>query len=126
MGYEIEFYKTENGHIPVEEFIKSLEAKFSAKIMRDIKLLKEFGSDLHKPYVDSIKGKKYKGLMELRTKQSSNIFRVFFFALVKDEKTKIETAVLLHGIQKKTNKTPAKDLETALARKKDYEARRKK
>ena len=110
MGYEIEFYKTENGHIPVEEFIKSLEAKFSAKIMRDIKLLKEFGSDLHKPYVDSIKGKKYKGLMELRTKQSSNIFRVFFFALVKDEKLKLKLQFSYMEFKRKLTKHQLKIL----------------
>ena len=33
-------------------------------------------------------------------------------------------AVLLHAIQKKTDKTPKKELETALARMKDYESRR--
>jgi hypothetical protein len=34
MGYEIEFYKTENGRKPVEEVIKSLQEKQIAKILR--------------------------------------------------------------------------------------------
>ena len=97
MGYEIEFYKTESGRIPVDEFIH---------------------------YVDSIKGDKYAGLMELRTKQANNIFRTFYFVVVKDEETKTEKAVLLHAIQKKTDKTPKKELETALSRMKDYKSRR--
>jgi len=43
MGYEIEFYKTESGRIPVEEFIYSLQEKQSAKVVKDIRLLKEMG-----------------------------------------------------------------------------------
>lgn len=123
MGYEIEFYKTENGRNPVDEFIKSLQEKESAKVVKDIRLLKEMGAKLHFPYVDSIKGDKYAGLMELRTKQSNNIFRTFYFVVVKDEERKEEKAVLLHAIQKKTNKTPKKELETALARMKEYKSR---
>ena len=123
MGYEIEFYKTENGRKPVEEFIKSLQEKQIAKILRDITLLQENGSDLHYPYVDSIKGEKYCGLMELRTNQGNNIFRTFYFVVVKDEETQKEKAVLLHAIQKKKPKTPKKELDTALARMKEYKSR---
>lgn len=123
MGYEIEFYKTENGRKPVEEFIKSLQEKQIAKILRDITLLQENGSDLHYPYVDSIKGEKYSGLMELRTNQGNNIFRTFYFVVVKDEETQKEKAVLLHAIQKKKPKTPKKELDTALARMKAYKSR---
>lgn len=123
MGYEIEFYKTENGRCPVNEFIHSLQEKQAAKVVRDIRLLKEMGSGLHYPYTDSIKGDKYDGLMELRTKQASNIFRTFYFVVVKDDENKSEKAVLLHAIQKKTNKTPKKELDTALGRMKDYKLR---
>ena len=123
MGYEIEFYKTENGRNPVGEFIQSLQEKQTAKILRDIDLLHDKGDTLHYPYVDSIKGDKYAGLMELRTKQASDIFRTVYFIVVKDEETKAEKAVLLHAIQKKTNKTPKRELETALARMKDYKSR---
>lgn len=91
--------------------------------MRDITLLQSKGSDLHYPYVDCIKGDRYAGLMELRTKQAGGIFRTFYFVIVKDFETKKEKAVLLHAIQKKTNKTPKRELETALARMKDYKSR---
>lgn len=123
MGYEIEFYQTESGKVPVAEFIRSLDAKQTAKVLRDIDLLKDFGSELHFPYVDSIKGEKYKGLMELRTKQASNIFRTFYFVVAKDGKTGTDKAVLLHAIQKKTDRTPKRELDTALARMKDYKNR---
>lgn len=124
MGYEIEFYKTESGHDPVSDFIKTLDKKHAAKIYQNIGMLRDFGADLHFPYVDSIKGDKYKGLMELRTIQAKNIFRTFYFVIVKDSKKKIEKAVLLHAIQKKTNRTHKKELDVALARMKEYKARR--
>lgn len=114
---EIEFYKTESGRVPVDEFLKGLSIKQSAKIYQSIKLLKDFGNELHYPYVESIKGEKYKGLMELRTKAVDGIFRIFYFVIVENK------AVLLHAIQKKTDKTPQKELETALARMKEYRAR---
>lgn len=123
MGYGIEFYQTESGKVPVAEFIRSLDAKQTAKVLRDIDLLKDFGSELHFPYVDSIKGEKYKGLMELRTKQASNIFRTFYFVVTKDGKIGTDKAVLLHAIQKKTDRTPKRELDTALARMKDYKNR---
>ena len=78
---------------------------------------------MHYPYVDSIKGDRYAGLMELRTKQASDIFRTFYFVVVKDKETKAEKVVLLHAIQKKTDKTPKKELETALTRMKDHKSR---
>nr|MBP3282192.1 type II toxin-antitoxin system RelE/ParE family toxin [Treponema sp.] len=123
MGYEIEFYKTESGRNPVAEFIRSLQKKQYARIVQDMTLLQTMGSDLHYPYVDFIRGDKYKGLMELRTKQANNIFRTFYFVVIKDESENSEKAVLLHAIQKKTDKTPKKELETALARMKDYKSR---
>ena len=114
---EIEFYKTESGREPVSEFILRLQGKQSAKVLQNIELLEKFGNELHYPYVESIKGEKYKGLMELRTKAIDGVFRVFYFVVVENK------AVLLHAIQKKTDKTPQKELETALARMKEYKAR---
>ncbi len=46
---EIEFYKTESGRVPVDEFLKGLNIKQSAKIYQSIKLLKDFGNELHYP-----------------------------------------------------------------------------
>ena len=75
-----------------------------------------FGSELHFPEVDAIRGHKYKGLFELRTKFATDIFRVFYFVDDFD-------AILLHGIVKKQNKTPANDLDIALSRMIDYKWR---
>ncbi|MCL2441753.1 MAG: type II toxin-antitoxin system RelE/ParE family toxin [Treponema sp.] len=118
MEYKVEMYEKESGKIPVKDFIQSLEAKKQAKIAREIDLLEKFGSELHFPHVDSIKGEKYKGLLELRIEFASNIFRIFFFL------PSINNAILLHGIKKK-QKTPIKELDVALERMKNYLRRNK-
>ena len=107
-------YEKTDGKIPVMDFIQGLEAKKQAKIAREIDLLKMFGDELHYPHVDKVEGMKYKDLKELRIKLATNIFRIFFFL------PKENTAILLHGIVKKTQKTPRKELDVALERMKEY------
>lgn len=54
-------------------------------------------------------------LYEIRIKHGSDIFRVFCFF----DKGKL--IVLTHGFQKKTQKTPKRDIEKAIKIKKEYE-----
>ena len=117
MDWEIEYYQKENGEIPVELFLLSLESKLRAKAYSDILLLKRLGINIRAPYSAPVKGDKYKGLFELRTKFSSDITRIFYFLFDKNK------FVLLHGFVKKTDKTPERELERALSHKLDYERR---
>jgi len=117
MEYSVEMYEKTDGKIPVLEFILNLNAKQQAKIFREIDLLEKFGNELHYPHVDSIKGDKYKGLLELRIEFASDIFRIFFFLYQGNN------AVLLHGIVKKKQKTPKKELDVALDRMNNYKER---
>ena len=108
MDWKIEYYQKENGEIPVEDFLLTLEPKLRAKAYNDIMLLKQLGINIRAPYSAPIKGDKYKGIFELRTKFSSDITRIFYFLF---EKNKF---ILLHGFVKKANKTLTKELEKAL------------
>lgn len=110
---EVEFYKTEAGREVVAEFLDSLPEKALAKVFRDIDLLAEYGSDLHEPYTKHIEGP----LWELRSKFSSNVYRIFYF-IWKDNKL-----ILLHGYTKKTQKAPPKEIEVARKRLMDYKMR---
>lgn len=56
------------------------------------------------------------GLFELRTEYNSNIYRVFF---IFDDG---QIVVLFNGFQKKTRKTPNKEIEKALKIKETYYA----
>jgi phage-related protein len=115
----VELYEKLDGKVPVLEFILGLNPKQQAKIYREIDLLEKFGNELHYPHVEKIKGKKFIDLWELRIEFASNIFRIFYFI------PKRNTAILLHGIIKKAQKTPIKELETALVRMNDYLRRKK-
>jgi phage-related protein len=119
MEFIVELYEKVDGKTPVLEFILGLNPKQQAKIYREIDLLEKFGNELHYPHVDIIKGKKYMGLWELRIEFASNIFRIFYFL------PQNNNAVLLHGIVKKKQRTPKKELDVALERMNEYLRREK-
>ncbi len=52
---ELDFYMKENGRIPVQDFLYSLNPKLRAKAFSDIELLKQLGTELREPYVKPIK-----------------------------------------------------------------------
>ena len=105
------------GSIPAMEYLQSLNKKISAKVFSEIELLEKHGFDLREPYVKPIRGKRYKGIYELRTKQSSNIIRTLYF-FYRERKF-----ILLHGFTKKTDAIPVNELEQALRYKEDYRRR---
>jgi len=117
VSWNVDYYIKENGESPVEEFIDSLPPKHIAKVLWEIELLQKLGTNIKAPFASPIKGKKYKGLWELRIQQGSNASRIFYFLPVRN------TFILLHGFLKKTNKTPALELERALACMNDYKRR---
>ena len=117
MDWEVEYYQKENGEIPVEDFLLSLPPKLRAKAYSDILLLARLGTNIREPYSSPIKGEKYKGLFELRTKFSTDITRIFYFTHHNNK------FILLHGFVKKSDKTPVRELERAIKHKNDYESR---
>jgi hypothetical protein len=50
LDWEIEFYQRENGEIPVENFLLSLNPKLRAKAYSDILLLKKLGINIRDPF----------------------------------------------------------------------------
>jgi len=59
------------------------------------------------------------GLFEIRIQQGSDIFRIFCFF------DQGQLVVLANGFQKKTQKTPKKEIEKALKVKEEYESEKK-
>ena len=117
MEWQVEYYKKENGKIPVLEYLLSLNPKMRAKAFSEIELLEKHGAMLREPYVKPIKGAKYKDIFELRIKFASDISRIFYFTFRKN------TFVLLNGFTKKSDKTPRAELDKAVKYKEDYERR---
>lgn len=117
MEFEVEFYKKENGKIPVLDLLLTLQPKMRAKVYSEIELLKMHGHDLREPYVKALKGNINKGIFELRIKFSSNISRIFYFCYMHNR------FVLLNGYIKKSNKASENELDKARRYKLDYERR---
>lgn len=91
------------------EFMEGLTAKEREKVDYALVLLKT-QDRLPSKFVKHIRN----GLYELRTEYDGNIYRVFF---VFDED---KIVVLFNGFQKKTQKTPLREINMALKIKEDY------
>ena len=76
--YKIEFYETDSGNKPIEEFLDSLDVKMNAKMVRLLELLEEKGNKLREPYSKHLED----GIFELRASQSSNISRALYFSIL--------------------------------------------
>ena len=114
MNFEVELYKAEDGTSPVMEFQRSLPAKHHAKSLRDVDLLREFGVALREPYAKQVKGDRYRGLWELRTKFASDVSRIFYFISIRGR------FVLVHGYLKKRDELDVRELEIAKKNMDDY------
>lgn len=108
--FSVEFYRKENGDVPMEEFIASQGRQMRAKIAFTIDLLEEFGNGLREPFSKSLGD----GILELRIKAGSDISRVFYFFIVGNR------AILTHGFIKKTQKTPRREIERAKEYRDDF------
>ena len=111
----VEFYNLPDGSEPAKEFLKSLDPKMKAKMLRTIELLETNGRDLRMPYSEFLDD----GIFELRAKVSSNITRVLYFFYVGNK------AILTNGFIKKTQKTPKEELAKAKKYKSDFIQRQK-
>ena len=102
--WTIFFYIGANGESPVREFISSLDDKTRVRIGSSIERLRTLNTQAREPLVKHLDGKLY----ELRIESSTNIYRVMYFFFTG------RRIVLLHAFQKKSQKTPAKEIETAM------------
>lgn len=101
------FYQTPAGNEPVREWLKSLSKDIRQAVGTDVAKV-QVQWPVSKPLVGSLGN----GLYEARTSFDDNIYRVLFYV-------NGAAIVLLHGFQKKTQKTPKADLELARQRMRD-------
>ena len=107
------FYLSETGNEPVREWLKELPREDKRQIGEDIKTA-QIGWPLGMPLIRKID----KDLWEVRTRLENGIARVFFTV-------DGEHMILLHGLIKKSQKTPQNELKTALTRLGNYQRGRK-
>lgn len=104
--HKIYFYKDKNGNEPVAEYIAELAQKKDKnsriklnKIRDYMKVLSEYGTQAGEPYIKHIDGE----IWELRPLRD----RILFVGWING------SYVLLHQFMKKTQKTPAREIEKA-------------
>jgi phage-related protein len=110
MQFQVEFYDTEDGRTPTQEFLDSLEPKMNAKMVGLMEILEEKGRSLREAYPAPLED----GIFELRATQGSNISRALFFFYVEGR------IVITHGFIKKTQKTPRAQIELAKKYRADF------
>jgi phage-related protein len=96
-----------------EDFFLAQKSKVQDKIMWTLKLI-ESHEQIGANYIKHIKGTK--GLYEIRIKYGTDIFRIFCFF---DESYLI---ILMNGFQKKSQKTPQKEIDKAIKIMRAYES----
>ena len=107
MEYRIRYYSLE-----VQEDVMALPVTLQARYINLTRRMMEFGPNLGLPHTDAFGG----GLFELRLKGAEGIARVFFCTLVDKD------IVMLHCFVKKSQKTPAKELNIARNRLQEIKA----
>lgn len=104
--HKVHFYRDKNGNEPVAEYIgelarkKDKDSRIKLNKIRDyIKVLSEYGTQAGEPYIKHLDGE----IWELRPLRD----RILFVGWVNGG------YVLLHHFMKKTQKTPAREIEQA-------------
>lgn len=113
----INFYRTETGNCPVEEFLDSLSGKQAQKVLWVLRLIEE---------LDLVPGQYFEKLVntediwEVRIQFGGDIFRLLgFFA-------GSSLLILTTGFAKKSQKTPRQEIDLATRRKNEYLSRQRK
>ena len=103
--YFVKFYKnSSNGQEPVLDYIKRLDEKNKAKVLKYVAFLKDNRGYLDEPFSKHITGK----IRELRVDFSRLRHRIFYFTAID------RRIILLHSFLKKTDRTPPKEIKKAL------------
>lgn len=104
MNWTVLFYETDRGEKPVKQFIFSQQKQAQSKILHLLELLQQYGNILGMPHSKRLGN----NLFELRIRGKEEIRLLYCF-----RKSNI---IILHAFKKQTQKTPRKEIETALKR----------
>lgn len=101
--WTVEYYVEDDGTVPVREFLNQMDKKTYARFDWSLEQLRARNVQAGYPLVRHLEGK----LWELREESQTNIYRIIYFFFTG------RRIVLLHGFQKKTEKTPRREIEMA-------------
>ena len=114
MEFEVEFFETVNGRVPVREFLLELKASDPGDFASVVAGLAKLRNRRYhrEPLTKALGG----GLFELRHVGKLNTRVLWFFV-------KGRRIIAVHGIRNKGQAMPARDLDTAQDRMRDWQER---
>ena len=107
---KIYYYISASGENPFDKFLDSLSEKQQRKILRILTNIGTYGLTTAIPHIKKLTGT---ALWEIRILGQDNI-RVFYATLVEN------SILVLHGFSKKSQKTPSREIKTAIDRLNDW------
>lgn len=110
----IDFYKTITGVSPVEAFLDTLSDTQTKKIMWVMKLVRELNPVPSQYFTKLVNTD---DIWEVRVQISGDIFRLLGF--IEGDRL----IILTNGFQKKTQKTPRREIQLAETRKREHQGR---
>ena len=113
----VNFYRTESGRCPIEDFLDSLSGKQAQKITWVLRLIEELDV-VPRQYLKKLVNTE--DIWEVRVQFGGNIFRLLGFF---DGSMLL---ILTNGFVKKSQKTPRQEIELAVRRKNEYLSRKRK
>ncbi len=116
MSRIVEFYRTEDGQCPVEEFFGGLKGQDAQKILWVFRLIGRI-DHVPKQYLKKLTGTDE--IWECRVRTSGSAYRFFSFFV------RGGNLIVTHGYSKKTNKTDPREIRRAERYRQDYLTRTK-
>jgi phage-related protein len=104
--WTVEFYEEDDGSTPVLEFLAHLDAKTQLRFEWSIEQLRVRNVAAREPLARHIEDK----IWEIREESNTRTYRVLYFFFTG------RRIVLLHGFEKKTERTPRREIEMAQRR----------
>jgi len=105
-SWQVVYYISPSGKIPVKEFLDAASPKFKTKALRILIHIQEYGMQAIIPHVKKLTETP---LWEIRILGGDSA-RILFVTQLR------KRILLLHAFVKKTNKTPSKEIDIALKR----------
>ena len=110
MKHDIQFYREDDGRVPLLDWLDELPDKARLKCLARLQRLEALGHELRRPEADYLRDDIY----ELRASFRGVHYRMLYFFY------KTQAIVVSHGLQKKRD-VPAAEINRAIARKVQFE-----
>lgn len=108
---QVVFFKKSDKRVPIKDWLDELTKKDRRKCLERIERLREQGHELDRPFAAYLED----GIYELRVKSGKVNYRMLYFFHGG------RAVVITHGLVKKTQKVPLKEIERAVERKLEFE-----